>query len=374
MGVIVTPQVEIDKYFDSDALSQSQLKKLILGIDAFVNNKKEEKELFYEEKGHFIIGSAVDTLLTGEEGEFEKQYYVSNLEKKPSDVEMSIIRMVFDEVKHVKVDELDKYPGSISNAIEFHNWQANWKIETKIAKIITIGNEYFEDLKAGLGKQILTSTENKLIQDIVFSLKSNRRTSLFFDRKSYEKSDNITIYYQLPIYFYYKNVYCKALLDILVIMKDNNGNIISVQPIDLKTMNGSTLRFLNNLKSFRYDIQAAWYTEALKAIDSSFIHNLSILEEGVIKPFLFIVESNSYPGQPLIYQIDEEIMKIGKFGKKDLLIKTPNYEYPEVIKHGHKGFDELIEMYIYQEFNDWKEEKIITDNPGVFKLGWNGIK
>ena len=66
MGVVITPQSEIDKYFESDALSQSSLKKLLTGINSFLNNQKEESELFYTEKGHFIIGSAVDMLLTGE--------------------------------------------------------------------------------------------------------------------------------------------------------------------------------------------------------------------------------------------------------------------------------------------------------------------
>jgi len=58
---------------------------------------------------------------------------------------------------------LDKYPGSIQMSIEEHGWQSNWKMETKINKIIEIGSEYFEDLKKGLGKQILTSEEKKLV-------------------------------------------------------------------------------------------------------------------------------------------------------------------------------------------------------------------
>jgi len=375
MGVVITPQSEIDKYFESDALSQSLLKKLLGGIDSFLNNQKEESELYYTEKGHFIIGSAVDTILTGEEGEFDKQYYVSQIEKKPSDTEMSIINLIFDEVvllnPNKELEELSIYPGSIQKSIEEHGWQSNWKMETKIAKIIDVGSNYFEDLKKGYGKQILTTSEKQLIDDIVVSLKSNSRTSKFFDRNALSRAEGVTVYYQLPIYFMYKGINCKALLDLLIVIRDETGKIISVQAFDLKTMNGSTLKFLNNLKSFRYDIQAAWYTEALLGSPSSFELE-GLIKEDLLRNFTFIVESNTNPGQPLLFEIDEEILDIGKNGRPDLIVTGNGTE--DIIKQGVKGFDELIDIYIYQNENGWKEEKVVTDNDGVLKIGWNGIK
>lgn len=377
MGVVITPQSEIDKYFESDALSQSSLKKLLTGIDSFINNQKEESELFYTEKGHFVIGSAVDMLLTGEKEEFDNHYYVSQITKKPSEVEMSIIQRVLDDVKtnseDLPYETLDKYSGSIQMSIEEHGWQSNWKMETKINKIIEIGSEYFEDLKKGLGKQILTSEEKKLIDDIVFSLKSNPRTSKFFDRTALSRAELVTVYYQLPIYFYYKGIYCKALLDMLIVIRNEKGEIVSVQAFDLKTMNGNTLRFLSNLKSFRYDIQAAWYTEALLASPSSFELEGKIRED-MLKPFTFIVESNSYPGQPLLFEADEDILNTGKNGRKDLKVKLPTNDYEDTVIRHVVGFDELIDTYIYQNDNDWKEEEIITKNNGVLKFDWNGIK
>lgn len=376
MGVIITPQKDIDAYFESDALSQSLLKKLLIGIDAFINNGKEEKDLFYEEKGHFIKGSAVDTLLTGEEGEFEKQYYVSTLANKPSAVEMSITQRVFEEVKvEGELTTLDKYPGSLDAAIIEEDWYDGKPGEKRTLGLIERCTPYFEDLKKGIGKQILTTEENKLIKDIVFSLKSNPRTSKFFDRTALSRAQGVTVYYQLPIYFYYRGIYCKALLDMLIVIRDDAGNITSVQPIDLKTMNGSTLKFSSNLKSFRYDIQAAWYVEALKAINSTFdLAGLKGDISDVLKPFLFIVESNNYPGQPLVYEVDEDILNIGKIGIKELKVQPSKTDQEYVVVRSVTGFEELIDTYLYQTENDWKEEKIITDSNGVLKLGWNGIK
>jgi len=378
MGIVkITPQLEIDKYFDSDAQSQSQLKKLLGGIGPYLASKEEEKKMFYEEKGHFIIGSAVDMLLTGEENEFKKKYHVSELIKKPSDVEMSIINWVFDDVVKLSdgkpILELSAYPGSLEASIIEHEWYGGKPGEKRTQGLIEKANEYFEDLKKSLGKQILTATESKLINDIVFSLKSNSRTEKFFNRKQIEKTPNITVYYQLPIYFYYRDIYCKALLDILVVVTDDSGNIISVQPFDLKTMNGSTLKFMSSLKSFRYDIQASWYVTALLSNNSSFELEGKITKD-ILKPFTFIVESNSYPGQPLLYELDNNVITIGQIGIKELKVKPSIDGQEYVVIRGTVGFEDLLDIYDYQNENEWKEEEIITKNNGVLKIDWNGIK
>lgn len=376
--VIITPQEEIDKYFNSDALSQSVLKKLLGGIGNFLSNQEEEKDLFYSEKGHFIKGSAVDTLLTGEEGEFEKQYYVSTLTNKPSAVEMSITQRVFEEVKtEIELTSLSDYPGSLDNAITEEDWYGGKPGDKRIAGLIERCTPYFEDLKKSIGKQILTTEEHKLIKDIVFSLKSNPRTEKYFNRTALAKNPNVTVYYQLPIYFYYRGIYCKALLDMLIVTKNDDGKLISVEPIDLKTMNGSTLYFLSSLKTRRYDIQAAWYVKALISDNSSFILPLvegSLTIESALKPFTFIVESNNFPGQPLVFEIDEEILNIGQFGIKELKVKSSLYNQEHVVIRAVTGFEELLDTYEYQNENDWKEEEIITKNDGVLKIDWNGIK
>ncbi len=390
MAVVVTPQIEIDKYFESEALSQSVLKTLLGGLDTFLSNQEEEQELYYKEKGHFVIGSAVDCILTGQEGEFDKQYYVSQIEKKPSETEMSIIKMTFDDVVDnyaEKNDWIDKqfndFPNSIQAAIEEHNWQPNWKMETKINKIIDVGTEYFEDLKLAFGKQILSESQNVLIDEIVSSLRTNERTAKYFDRNQLLLATEVDVYYQLPIYFKYRGLQCKALMDLLIVIKVD-GKPVTIQGFDLKTMNGKTINFLTNLKSFRYDIQAAWYTEALLNENSSFAVNSGYdLKDVLVKPFTFIVESNSKPGQPLLYELSDQLLRIGKFGRNSVYIndmgelfntKTTDLTYqPITVVKEVRGFDSLIDEYLYYQENEWKEEKVVADNNGVLKIGWDGI-
>ena len=391
MAIKVTPQIDIDKYFESEALSQSVLKSLLGGYDKFLSNLKEESELYYEEKGHFLIGSAVDCILTGHEEEFAKQYYVSQIEKKPSDVEMSIIKMAFDDIVNNYDDNswfdrpINQFPGAIKASIEEHNWQPRWGEETRINKIMEVGSEYFEDLKLSFGKQILTVTQRILIDEIVGSLRKNPRTSKYFDRSQLALMTNIDVYYQLPIYFEYKGIQCKALLDLLIVIKDETGKVVALEPFDLKTMSGNTINFLSNLKSFRYDIQAAWYTEALTNENSSFVVNSGYdLSNVIVKPFTFIVESSTIPGKPLLYKVSEQLLSIGKNGRTPVYIndlgelfnnepvKDDVYQPITVIRE-IRGFDSLIDEYIYYQNTEWKEEKVIAENDGVLKIGWDGI-
>jgi hypothetical protein len=382
MGIVITKQAEIDAYFESTALSQSKLKTLLKGMDNFLSNQDNEQELYYSETGHFILGSAIDCKLTAEEGEFEKQYYVSQIEKKPSDAEMSIINMIFDELIERDADvsligPLHDYQGDILNSCNEHGWQSRWKAETRIQKIIEVGSVYFEDLKAAYGKQVIDTTQKEIIDSIVMSLTTNSRTAKYFDRESQQRQGSIDVYYQLPIYFTHQNVECKALIDILFVIKDEAGRVVSLKPVDLKTMSGNTLTFINSVKARRYDIQAGWYVLAL----TYWLQQQNI--GGVnIQPFEFIIESTTQPGNPLVYVVSNELLDVGINGRKQLKLIDTNFfdksdvQTPEseiIISREIKGFSQLFEEFVWFEENNWKEERVVQENDGVLQIDWNGI-
>ena len=371
MGLIITPQSKIEKYFKSEAISQSYLKGLLGGLDRFLSRETNEKDLFYEEKGNLIIGSAVDIILTGEEGEFEKNYYVSQIDNKPSKVEMSITQMVFTnviehctkkQVKEMDIGELSLYSSYIDEATEEHNWQPGWKTKTKFDKIVKVCSEYFEDLKKAHNRQIISEQERILIQDIVDSFKNNPRTKKYFDRERFRRANDIDVYYQLPIYFKYQRVKCKALIDMVIVFKNPDTKVIEfVQPIDIKTMSGYTYDFINNLRRFRYDIQSAFYTFAVSQ------HFMLHYKDVRLKPFLFIVESTTDVGKPLIYKVSEELYEIGRYGRLE-------YKHDSTLLAKQiKGFENLIYEYSYFSRTGWKEEIEVTENDGVLELDWNGI-
>lgn len=364
MAIIVGTQEEIVSYFESEDVNQSTLKSLIPGLDNFILERDKEQV----EKDYFLIGGAVDTILTGEKGEFEKQYYVSQLEKKPSEVEISIITTVFDELVGAdvieQVDFEDCYDAILIAANEV-GWQKNWKDDTRVSKIIEKGTEYFEDLKSSLGMKILTSEMKSRIDAVVMSLTTNERTKKYFDREQQSQFGNMDFYYQLPIYFSYEGIGCKALLDLLVVHKDENGKIVKLEPIDLKTMSGNTLDFGGKLRHHRYDIQAAWYVEALTHWMSAQGYKR---EDYTIENFKFIVESTTNTGRPLVYQVSDNTLGHGMYGSPKASYFSENGRelfYPEV-----KGWRKLIMEYIHYNNEDFKEDVVLAVNPEILEIDY----
>jgi len=348
MAVIIATQKEIEEYYTSEKLNQSSLKNLAQGL-AYFKKKQEEQKENKSKKDYFIVGSAVDIILTGNERDFENQYYVSKLEKLPSEAEINIIKDVFDELSDNRVMTKETLFSEQSDAIlaaanEF-GWQMRWKEETRINKLIDAGEEYFAELRDSIGKQIISTEMNDKIQAIVNSLRASKRTAKYFNRKGFNGSD-INIYYQKPIYFTHRDIECKALLDIVIIIKNPKGEIIEVQIIDLKTTSDAVLSFSKNVRKFRYDIQAAWYAMAVAL-------SLEIPAEKVIAPFKFIVESTMSIGNPLVFEDNGSLIYQGRFGKKARKIES---EEGDIFFAGVKGFEELIDDYKFYEETGWKED------------------
>ena len=354
----------VEDYYINPAISQSQL-KLLLGPDPSIFKTIQEPDLYFEEKKHFIIGDGVDIQLTRPIEEFNQKFHISNLQNKPSDTIKSIVNQVFDLVKEEVGELVDKgvlrdHTSKILDSCNDHNYQPNWKTETRIAKIVEAW-EYWEDIKAAEGKVVLSQEENDLISQIVMSIRTNPATSKYFERDT----NFVEILDQYSIYFNYESIECKALLDRIIVDHKNK----TIQPIDFKTMGDQTLYFPKSLRQRRYDIQAAFYTEALKS--------KKVYETYEILPFKFIVESTTNPGNPLVFTCNQELLEIGKSGRNAYNLCDKAYvsdEYTVYMKFDKiKGFHQLIEDYKWYMENGFSVNREIAQSQGEFYLSWNGI-
>lgn len=349
--------MEMNEYYENSALSQSKLKLLISDPSRFIT--VEEPELYFEEKKHFIVGSAVDFCLTQPHREFEEEYHVSNLENKPSDTIKSIVNQVFDKVTEQEEQinlTLFSYEEVILECCNEHGYQSRWNDETRINKVCEAW-EYWEDLIDSRGKQVLSQEEKDLIDTIVMSIRTCEATSKYFNKQG--------VSYQVPIYFEYMDVDCKALLDMIIIDEENK----SIQPIDIKTMGDKVIYFPQSLRKRRYDIQAAFYVEGLKYL----------YPEYKILPFKFIVESTVDPGNPLVFTCDETLLNIGKHGRGVVYLEGDIYEDREVITTYYhrteeiKGFSQLVELYKYYTENGFDKDQIVRENNSELNIDWSGI-
>lgn len=380
MSLIIGTENQIEAYYASDALGQSKLKKLLKDVSSF--HLEEDSTA-----AHFVIGSAVDCLLTAKEGVFEEKYYVSNLPKTPSDSIIDIIsivhqRVLEDYTEHLEVvmtgneDTSDNTPfkvyagdlatwsAYILDACEQTGWQPRWGEDAKLKNVLKDGSEYFQDLCGAFGKVILSASQYETIIYIVQSLKTNPRTSSYFEREFFSSENRLMVYYQLPIYFMHKGIKCKALLDMVIVEINHDGEIISVTPIDFKTMNGNTYHFIYSLKTRRYDIQAAWYTLALM----SHFH----IEIDRVKPFQFVVESTTSIGKPLVFKLSPSLLEIGFRGKPEVMVFGTNTH--EVISPKILGIEQLINLYLYHMENGFHLEREIQE-AGLepLEIDWEGI-
>lgn len=146
------------------------------------------------------------------------------------------------------------------------------------------------------------------------------------------------LYHQLPIYFEYKDVQAKALLDGVLV--DHKAK--TIQPFDLKTTSKSVYKFQESFIAYGYYRQCAFYEFALFSKDSPLRH---LIDDGYeVLDFIFIVvESKSSSMHPaIIYRTTPNDRLCGLQGG------FINNKF-------HKGIDQLLDDYQWHTENDFWE-------------------
>ena len=224
----------VSKYRELESISQSSLKLLMAGVGVYNNAEPEDK--YYSEKEHFIIGSAVDTLITMGADACKEEYYVSTLENKPSATIMSIVKEVYDIISSESsyfeanadfASDNIYFKDTILHVADKQEFQKRWKHETRYKKIVEQGKDYWDDLIKSEGRQILSLEQFEKIKTISDNIINHPYTEKYF-----QDAEHLDIFYQLPLQFVYENVSCKSLLDMVIVNHHNK----TIQPIDIKTM------------------------------------------------------------------------------------------------------------------------------------------
>lgn len=301
-----------EDYLSNTAQSQSRLKKILLHPNLYINYDPNSD--MDEPAEVTVIGDGVDLLLTQGEDVFMEQFYFSTVERPTG--------QMGDFVWHLFANRNDTMAENIAYELAGFKRDTLAKVRERFEKE---GKAYYDDLIAGEGKKVVSPIQYATIQNVANTLKMSPFTSKYVVGNSQFK-----VFTQQSLQFEYEGVACKGLLDLVVV--DTVNNIL--YPIDLKTTTTSLNYWIEMLLKHRYDFQAAFYTEALKQTD------LSIYGENLtIHNFRFIVESQKYPGSPLIYEMSDKLMDLGKTGGTYL-----GKEY--------EGFHQAIERLKWHSEND----------------------
>lgn len=370
--IIRTPRRLIEQYFTDEAINQSALKVILFkGYHVFAEEKARilsGKEEQYEEKAHFVIGNGVDVEITEGNEQFVLDHHVSDLEAKPSDTMKKVLHIVLNTLTSNQIDPrakaLTDYPDAVHFALNnvevpdkdtggvklgyyMNRAKSNYQEDTRLNDVFKspLHHQYWEDICKAIGKQVLTKAEKGLIDLMCQNLREHRHTvELFIDRP------NVVTVYQYPVYFEINGVACKALIDKMDIHL--NTGFIYIQ--DIKTMRGPTLMFPSySVASRRYDFQMAYYAHGI----SEKLHELSAYINHDVTNFQvanpqWIVESTTHPGCPMVYDMSDELLRIGREGDDK-----------------YRGYLDGIREYRFWQHNDFNPESAVSHVNGRLTIG-----
>lgn len=234
----------------------------------YINGKIEEKET---EK--MITGTMVHMAL------LEPEKFIVAEIPAISDNIKSIVDKVFASAKINDIDltmlDLKDFEPEITESAKAINFGQSWKPETLVDKVVEGGKEYFNIIKQGQNKIILTTKQKASVDKIVNAIKT--QFGHYF-----EKRDDLDILHELPIFFTvptndYTNLDCKAKIDMLII----NHSLKEFHIIDLKTISQSIENFPKIFNERRMYRQMAFYERAVREEYkgySSDIHSIIVAE------------------------------------------------------------------------------------------------
>lgn len=217
------------------------------------------------ESPSLVFGSAVDSIITGGEEEFNSRFIVASFPSIPDSI-IKIVKRLFNTYKdrYTRIKNIPK--DDVIYITQEEKYQLNWKPETRVSIIIEKGDPYYNLLYISEGKTIIDTETYKEICKAVDILKESQATEYYF------KNDNpfepeIERLYQLKFKDCLEGIEYRCMFDELIV----NHKDKTIQPIDLKTSckkNDREWNFPTHYIEWDYQIQNRLYVRILESVIS----------------------------------------------------------------------------------------------------------
>lgn len=203
------------------------------------------------------FGSAVDSIITGGESEFNSKFMVAEFPSVPDSI-TTIVKSLFNQFKETYNSLINIPDNDIINTALNYNYQNHWKPETRAKVIKEKGSQYYKLLYLSENKTILNKETYKDVYNTVDALKNSEATRKYFATNN--PFDNTERYYQLKFKATFDNIDYRCMAD-LIIVDHTKKHII---PVDLKTSSKAEWDFYKSFIDWRYDIQARLYWRIIR--------------------------------------------------------------------------------------------------------------
>lgn len=297
-------QVTEPEYRADTALSYSTLSRY--EREGFNNLDKLFEKV---ESPSLVFGSAVDTLITGSEDEFNKQFMVAQLDTPLSDSLVIITKRLFEVWSNTYSNITDIPNDVIVSTIQDIPWNNHWLPATRAKKIKEDCAAYYKLLYLSEGKTILNTYVYQDVLNTVDKLKSANSTKFYFESDNIF-DNNIERLYQLKFKATFNEVDYRCMSDLLLVIHDKK----LVVPVDLKTSYKPEWDFYKSFVEWRYDIQGRLYWRIIR-------YNMDqdpYFRDFKLADYRFIV-ANKKTLTPLVW-LFESTQKVGDIITKDNII------------------------------------------------------
>lgn len=325
------------EYRAYDALSQSMIGKFDKGGFKEIPNLNKPVS-----SPSITFGKAVDTLITSDKKDFDKQFVVLDIEK-PSESITAIVDYLFENYKDT-FTTMDSMPIELLDkvAVQF-NYYNNRSADSKAKLLKEKGGAYYIALCSTKGKEVLTVEQYQKINATVNTLKSHPTISPLINNLPFQ-NPAIEKFFQLKFRGKIDGVEYKVMLDLIIV--DHEKKIISLY--DLKTTSKPEYEFYKSFIEWRYNLQAELYTKIVEENIKKDLYYKDYKVEG----FTFIV-INSNSLNPLLWKTDpystktikdRSLRSVFDLGKELHRYLTTPSEVPEGISlNTINNIDEWIE-------------------------------
>lgn len=199
------------------------------------------------------FGSAVDSLITGGQKEFDERFMVAEFPSTP-DFITKMVKSLFSQYRDSYRSLITIPDNAIIRETEYQSYQMNWKPETRAKVIKEKGADYYNLLFIAGSKTILDTQTYQDVCSAVRALKESKSTQFYFAEDNPFEPD-IERFYQLKFKGEFNGVKYRNMADLIIV----NHKEKWVKPVDLKTSSHTEWDFYKSFVDWRYDIQARLY-------------------------------------------------------------------------------------------------------------------
>ena len=204
------------------------------------------------ESPSLTFGSAVDSIITGGEEEFNERFFVADF-PEIQDSQRKIVDTLYKDFGNTYQYLLEIPDSTIINYTEQLKFQLNWKPETRVKVLRNNCSYYYNLLLVSEGKTVLDNNTYTDVLDCVDALKDSDATKWYFAKDN--PFDGINRYYQLKFKGEWEGIPLRCMADLIIV--DHKNKVII--PCDLKTSSKKEWEFYKSFIEWNYWIQAQLY-------------------------------------------------------------------------------------------------------------------